>query len=1020
MSRKTRKLIWSVPLVAALAIVGALAIFVALAPNDAAAHEAAMHGAPGPVTGLDATTYADDDATPEIEDQTMIMLSWYAPGDTDGDPATSYRIDYSKDTRVWHALEDMVGDTMADANCGSDAMATMRCYTAMELDPDTTYYFRVFAMNAFGISPVSVNPTYAFDDTDPVEAPSAALNLTATKNMEEQINLDWSMPYADGGADIVWYCINVAAAPSGAFSNLADGTAQLAAHDNATAGTICHNATEATDYDDVETAINGLAAGSPTDAVTIVVPATDTMYMHMGLDDPDIIELQYRVYAVTDEDGDPEDVGMRRAALAASNSATGRTVADRQKFDDPLGKPTAVQNLRAVAYVSDQSPVDGTPTMPQLRLFWNAPEGVDEYPDNWNLEVHKWATTATDDDFDWREVSGDAPQTGQPTDNAAAQFNVTQGANGNLTSLTEGNPRSEQYRIRYVIDPDMMRGNSDDVDGARRVVNVALPLAVVTGGTDSREDRLPLLEKANANGNEFTDVANPTDAELIEAMNLRFRHNPSSPKTAIDLMWQRNENMGAEDENIPTGYVIDVSEDEGTTWLRLANADEPSDLGATTQYTHQGVEPGKQYTYRVFPWHKNAFGHPVMIDASSRKADLPDPVRRRLKVEADGETKLKLTWPAVTVDGGHDIMGYLVQVSQDQNNDATNDNLNEVTGWVSLDVTLNQQAPDDDANNDPDNDPITVDADTLMYTYDGSVDHRGSTAGVDPLTAGAARWFRVIPITYENDGVESTGGAKVNVDTGVVIVTPSDGEASPNEKDITAADEVRGETAGAPDPDAETDPPAPPAPADVTAEKATDANRFALTDLGVLLLWNEPKDGEDITGYDIDRKIGSGEWEIIGAIRWSGDMNPDERTSFTDDREPVAGEDLYYRVGSRSTSAGDPTWAMPIMYPAVHPEGHIQGALTAVDGLSATAGSTTGTAEVSWTSGANATMHWIYAIRADEMEGGYKFEQTSSSNSHTLRGLDSGVEYIVGVSAGRGQLPGGEWSAWMFTRVTPD
>ena len=48
MSRKTRKLIWSAPLVAVLAVAGALAIFVALSPQEAAAHEAAMHGAPRP------------------------------------------------------------------------------------------------------------------------------------------------------------------------------------------------------------------------------------------------------------------------------------------------------------------------------------------------------------------------------------------------------------------------------------------------------------------------------------------------------------------------------------------------------------------------------------------------------------------------------------------------------------------------------------------------------------------------------------------------------------------------------------------------------------------------------------------------------------------------------------------------------------------------------------------------------------------------------------------------------------
>ena len=35
MSRKTRKLIWSAPLVAVLAVAGALAMFAALAPNVA-------------------------------------------------------------------------------------------------------------------------------------------------------------------------------------------------------------------------------------------------------------------------------------------------------------------------------------------------------------------------------------------------------------------------------------------------------------------------------------------------------------------------------------------------------------------------------------------------------------------------------------------------------------------------------------------------------------------------------------------------------------------------------------------------------------------------------------------------------------------------------------------------------------------------------------------------------------------------------------------------------------------------
>ena len=39
MSRKTRKLIWSAPLIAALAVIGVLAAFVMLAPGGVLAHD---------------------------------------------------------------------------------------------------------------------------------------------------------------------------------------------------------------------------------------------------------------------------------------------------------------------------------------------------------------------------------------------------------------------------------------------------------------------------------------------------------------------------------------------------------------------------------------------------------------------------------------------------------------------------------------------------------------------------------------------------------------------------------------------------------------------------------------------------------------------------------------------------------------------------------------------------------------------------------------------------------------------
>ena len=52
MSRKTRKLMWSVPLIAAVAVIGALAAYVMLAPGGALAHSgdsvSTAHQPPGP------------------------------------------------------------------------------------------------------------------------------------------------------------------------------------------------------------------------------------------------------------------------------------------------------------------------------------------------------------------------------------------------------------------------------------------------------------------------------------------------------------------------------------------------------------------------------------------------------------------------------------------------------------------------------------------------------------------------------------------------------------------------------------------------------------------------------------------------------------------------------------------------------------------------------------------------------------------------------------------------------------
>ena len=1030
MSRKTRKLIWSVPLVAVLAVVGALGIFVALSPNEAAAHEAAMHGLPGPVTGLDTNPATDDPGTGELEGRSAITLTWNAPDTAASGTPTGYRIDYSEDTRVWRNLVPNLSEAMADASCGTSAAADQRCYTDEDEDlkPNTLRYYRVFAMSGNLTGPVSVGPTYDFATTVDYADPSVVRVLTATTHHREMIDLTWQAPMDNGGAEVMWYCLQLGPL-DGDFPALTDDS--------------CLNAREETDIDLAAfvTNINLLAdAGenNPNASVAIVVPVSETSFSHTGLGGrtadnnvdpvviamPDVLSLRYRLYAVTDKDGNEDTVNtadvtdQRRISMAASNTAVGRTRAGLPNVSTPTTvKPSPVRGLRYVAYVDSAG-------LAQMNLYWQMPAN---YPGdatsvdaaksaNWSIQVDKLGPDGPDEGTlgDWLPM---AVGTNDPRGLGLIQFTVadadinSDGDDEDGLDLTSG-PMT--FRVLYNNNHD---GDSADANGN------AIP-----GSQNSfRVDQINPTNHAGVDLPRIIDSTGLNDAD--PPTGLRFARNGTRPTTAIDILWKADSPTNDANENVPTGYVLEVSYDGGMTWGTLANVATPTDLGATRRYTHQNRVPGKLYTYRVFPEFQNRLGMPAEVDASSQADHLPAQVQR-LTVTADGEDKLVLNWRAVNKSGPHPIKGYLVQIAS---GDIIDNNMTLVggataQGWLNLRVSTHESIPADRVG-------VTVGADKTTYTYKGidndsdltpalqaanavqGLDGMDDNTFVDPLSAANVRWFRVIAITDENDGYVTTGGTDITLDGTMREGTPSPDEMLPESDDLGNAIAMYGRTddpAGAPGQDSDT---APAAPVDLTAEKASDTDLPGAEERGVLLLWNEPMVAKDITSYVIERRIDGGTELTIDAITWIVDTDPEQRTSYTDPREPVAGEVLEYRVGSRGSAVTETSWAAWIMYPANH---HVSGDLTTVSGLTPTAGSTAGTVELSWSPGTNATMHWVYAYRVDEGDGGYTFKQADTNSSHILTGLDSDAEYFVGVSAGRGQLPGGEWSNWVTRRATPN
>ena len=188
MSRKTRKLIWSVPLIAAVAVIGALALLVTLEPNAAQADHVDL---PGSVTGLEATA----------QSRTSVELTWTAPASDNvvanaiGGAPTGYRIDQSDDNRVWEQLVVNTGNTLTSRTLRDN------------ISTSTQRHYRVFAINEAGTGPVSNNPVTAFvrvADDYPAVVPSR-FTLTLSVQGPNQLDLSWTEPTDNGGRAITGY-----------------------------------------------------------------------------------------------------------------------------------------------------------------------------------------------------------------------------------------------------------------------------------------------------------------------------------------------------------------------------------------------------------------------------------------------------------------------------------------------------------------------------------------------------------------------------------------------------------------------------------------------------------------------------------------------------------------------------------------------------------------------------------------------------------------------------------------------
>jgi len=237
-----------------------------------------------------------------IPGNVQVTLSWAAPASTGGLPVSGYII---------YKGASPGGETGIPVN-GSPVNGTG--YTVTGLTNGTTYYFKVLALNAAGLSPLSEEASAALppvvhstgpsstgpsstgpsstgpSSTGPSStAPSstgpsstapaftAPTGLTAIAG-DTQVSLSWTSPTADGGSPVVSYKIYVATAP-GVPGRLAGG------HASSTYATVKGLPNDAVYYFMV-TAVNAAGQESPFSTQVSAKPAGSATGVQVGLNSP--------------------------------------------------------------------------------------------------------------------------------------------------------------------------------------------------------------------------------------------------------------------------------------------------------------------------------------------------------------------------------------------------------------------------------------------------------------------------------------------------------------------------------------------------------------------------------------------------------------------------------------------------------------------------------------------------------------------------------------------------------------
>ena len=477
-----------------------------------------------------------------------IELSWVAPTYTGGVPIRGYKIEvYEDESSLWVVLV-------------ANTRSTGTGYHHLGLNPGSTRYYRVSAINSAGVGPES---GVSRATTDPV-VPGKPTGLTATVNGTSQIDLAWSPPDEDGGALISGYRIEVFTEGATEWGILVEDTRTSTTRYSHT------GLAPASTWTYRVSAINSAGYGNPstmaraTTEPDVPAPPVDLTATANGTSR---IDLAWKAPAY---DGGAPITGYRVEVSENSGSSWSTLVADTRSttnvFPHESLSPASTHHYRVsainragtgapsrTAFATTDATVPDPPTRldasardhSQIDLSWQTPafDGGSRITGH-RIEVSENAG------LDWRDLVANTGSTNTTYEHAGLPPATTR-----------------HYRVSAI--------NRLGTGGPSNVVSAT------------------------------TDATVPDPPRDLVAL-------ATSP-TRIDLVWRAPEYDGGASV---TSYRVEVSED-GERWTDLV----PSTGQTTTSYAHTGLSPGTARFYRVSAI--NVAGTGLPSDVASASTDDP-------------------------------------------------------------------------------------------------------------------------------------------------------------------------------------------------------------------------------------------------------------------------------------------------------------------------------------------------------------------------------------------------------------